>query len=46
MDLFSVDGIVLFSKGAISVSLLYEAEHCAYGTKVLCSGVATVMLGR
>ena len=48
MDRFSVDGTALFTKGAISLSLslLDEAEHSAYGTQVLCSVIATVMLGR
>jgi len=46
MDRFSVDGTVLFAKGAISVSVLDEAEHGAYGTHVLCFVIATVMLGR
>jgi len=46
LDRFSVNGIVLFSKGAISVSVLDAAEHCAYGTEVLCSVIAAVMLGR
>jgi len=46
MDRFSVEGTALFTKGVISLSVLDEAEHSAYGTQVLCSVIATVMLGR